>query len=313
MRLPNKLFGLFVVLVFLLGINEIAHAQNGEGAENQPIHTKVFQGKVYCSSIYPVQSAFVGEVVEKNVKIGQRVSKGDVLLKIALLKKDVYALTKRLDRELPILNAQLSITTLNRELQQREKQKRDTAQLIKEGMASQQAGQDIENEIDFLKLKIKHANKELSTIRSELKKEVAFVGDLLGQKIKKDTPKYALVLAPTDGFIVWERVNIRVGALVAGKVFEIGVMNPMVIRTQMYESDSSQIKSGDVAEVILEFGPEEVLQAVVKSISWLPIKRDLASPTYYMVDLEISNPANSLKEGYKVRVMFPEVRKNILQ
>ena len=304
MRLSISLLGILVGVVAILGGNGPVMAQGG-GEGIQPIQSKVFQGKVYCSSIYPVVSTFTGEVVEKRAKMGQFVHKDDVLLKVALQEKDRYALDKRVDKELELLSADMNIATFKRELSQSQKQKHDTDKLIAEGMASEQAGKDIASEIEFQKLKIKHAEQQLATLKGDLAKERALLSTMLGQKFNKEVPGFALVTAPTSGYIVWEKYNLRVGALASAEVFEIGVMDPMIIRTQLFEADAAQIKPGDRAEVIVEFDPEVIRKAVVKSIAWLPVDRNIDTPSYYMVDLEIPNPDNTLKEGYKVRITFP--------
>lgn len=290
---------------FLISLCVVVYGAEGDAAGVQSVHAKVFQGKVYCYSIYPVQSTFIGEAIEKKAKVGQLVKQGEVLLKIELTEEDRYSLAKRVDKELFLLRAQHDVTTLNRELAQLKKKLKDAEELVGSGMAPERSVKDIESEIVFAQNRIQLVNKELAALKRELKNETRMVGQLLGSKASGKIPAYAFVRAPVDGYIVWEKPNINVGALVAGKVFDIGVMDPMIVRTQVYEADTVHINPGDKAEVILEFGPDRIMEATVKSIAWLPVDKKIEAPSYYMVELEIPNPDLTLKEGYKVRVMFP--------
>lgn len=273
-------------------------------AETEP---NLFQGKVYNLLNYPVHTIFAGEVAEKMVQVGQYVKKGDTLLKVNLQESDLYNLEKRLDKEQAILNSQLNIERLQHELKLLEEKKEESNQLFSSGMASAQAVQEGKDAIDFSKLEIEHYEKQLVKIKQDLKRERVLISDWLGQKVYKKIPRYSLVKAPASGYIVWENENIKTGSFASGHIFTIGAMDPMIVRTQMYEADTFHLKLGGKAKIILEFADNKVMPATIKSIAWVPLDRNIASPSYYIVELEVANPDNILKEGYRVKVSFPEI------
>jgi len=90
-------------------------------------------------------------------------------------------------------------------------------------------------------------------------------------------------------------------------VFQVGVMNPMLVRAQAFEIEALQIKSGEIAEVTLESLPGRKFQGEVSRISWASQTPGLEQPAYYEVELKVPNPEMELKDGLKAHIVF---RKN---
>jgi multidrug resistance efflux pump len=266
----------------------------------------VYQGKVYCSLQHPVRAPYAGEITEKLFHVGQQVKQGDILLKVALPEKDKLNLQASIDKGLLILQTELGIKGLRRTIEKLQDQKNDAQKLLQEGMGTRKAVKDLADEISFQKLKLEQSEKSLVKIKKDLNQQRFLLSEQLGQKVVSDIPRHMFIKAPVSGYVVWENVNVRVGALEGGHLLTIGTMDPMIIRIQMYEADVFNLNVGDTAEVILESAAKQVRNAVVKSISWMPLNKNIDSPSYYLVELEIPNPGIELKEGYKVRVMFPE-------
>lgn len=266
----------------------------------------VYQGKVYCPLQYPVASPFSGEIVKKYVQVGEKVKKGDVLVEIALQSKDRVNLEHRIDKKLDILQTTLQVNTLKKIIKKLQGQKKDTQKLLQEGMAASKSVAELDDEIAFQSLKLEQAEKTLAKTKTGLGQQRELISEQLGQKVHNSVPDHLLVKSPADGYVVWENANVRVGGLSGGQLFTIGAMDPMLIRIQMFEADVFNLKIGDTAEVILEFAPKQVRKAVVKAIAWMPLNKGINSPSYYLVELETPNPGLELKEGYKVRVMFPQ-------
>ena len=268
----------------------------------------VYQGKVYCPLQHPVITPFEGKISEKLVHVGQKVKKDDVLLKIALKEVNRLNLQNSIDKDLEILQTEMGAKGIKRAIAKLQTEKEETQRFLQEGMAPEKTITDLDDEIAFQKLRLEQSEKTLAEIKRRTKQQRLLLSEQLGQKIVRTIPRHVLIKAPVSGYVIWENVNLRLGALASGNLLTIGTMDPMIVRIQMYEADVFNLNIGDTAEVILEFVAKQVRQAVVKTISWVPLNKNIDAPSYYLVELEMANPGIELKEGYKVRVMFPEKR-----
>lgn len=300
----------YVLFLFIFPL-ALSLSQYCSAGEKKPIGTgaaslgNVYQGKAYCPIQRPAPASFVGVVLEKYVSVGQKIKKNEILMKVALSAKDRLALQNRVDK-LSVSDYSMRIAGLKRSIHKLEIQKQDTQRLSNEGMASSRPLAELEGDISYTRLQLEQLIKEFVKYKENIKVQRTLISGQLGQKIGSTVPDYFFIKAPADGYIIWESPNAKAGALANGNMFMIGTMDTMIIRIQMYEADIFNLKIGDTAEVISEFTPKQVRKAVVKSIAWKPVSNGIDTPSYYLVDLETPNPDVALKEGYKVRVMFPD-------
>jgi len=297
---------LLAALIFTLCATPVSANQKNTVGKGSATLDNVYQGKIYYPLQYPVYTPYAGEITKKFARVGQKVKKGDALLQVALQDGNWINLQNSIDKELVILQTELNSKRIKRTIAKLETQKQEAQKFLQEGMGTQKKVSDLVDEISFQKLTLSQSEKSLAKIKRDLTRQRSLISEQLGQKIINRVPRHLLVKAPTDGYVIWENINTNLGALTSGHVCTIGTMDPMIVRIQMYEADVFDLKVGDTAEVILEFAAKQVRQAVVKSISWVPLNNNIESPSYYFVELEIANPDLQLKEGYKVRVMFPE-------
>ncbi len=90
----------------------------------------------------------------------------------------------------------------------------------------------------------------------------------------------------------------------AAGVFQVGKMDPMVVRAQAFEIEALQIKLGETAEVTLESLPGRKFQGEVDRVSWSSQTPGLDQPAYYDVELKVPNPDLLLKDGLKAQIVF---------
>nr|WP_321258605.1 efflux RND transporter periplasmic adaptor subunit [uncultured Pseudodesulfovibrio sp.] len=270
----------------------------------------IFQGKVYCSMTHPVKLPYSGEVIEKKVSVGQLVKKDDVLMKVRLKRKDALGLEARVDKKLEFTRQELEIKKWKARLKTLNKQLESNKTLSQQGLATDKGVASLRDQISLISSQVEQAKKELIQDQKRAADDRLLIAEMLGQKDDRrlDTSQM-YVRSPIEGYIIWENTNVELGAIVDESVFAIGVMDPMIIRTQVYEADMYRLKPGDTAEVIVEFNPDKVMKAKLVSMSWLPVDTNIDAPSYYAAELEIDNPDNFLKEGYKVRIMFTENEK----
>ncbi|WP_338667752.1 efflux RND transporter periplasmic adaptor subunit [Pseudodesulfovibrio methanolicus] len=304
----------FAVIVFtaiLLLACPFAHGQEMHGVDSATAAVAtVFQGKVYCSMTYPVKLPYSGELLEKKTSVGQLVKKNDVLMKVRLKRKDALSLEARLDKKVEFTRQELDIKKWTARLKTLSEQLESSKALSKQGLAPGKGVAFLEDQISLIKFQIEQTRNELAQEKKRAADDRDLIAEMLGQKgARKLDTSLMYVRSPIAGYVIWENTGVELGAIVDDSVFAIGVMDPMTIRTQIYEADMYRLKIGDTAEVILEFNPEKVMKAKLVSMSWLPVDTNIGAPSYYAAELEIANPDNILKEGYKVRIMFMENEK----
>jgi multidrug resistance efflux pump len=115
---------------------------------------------------------------------------------------------------------------------------------------------------------------------------------------------------PISGYVIWVNPEVRDGAELGPMpaAFQVGVMDPMLLRGQAFEIEALQIKVGDQADVILDSLPGRKFQGTVSRISWSSTTTGLEQPSYYEVELKVPNPDLALKEGLKARIVLHKSR-----
>ena len=138
----------------------------------------------------------------------------------------------------------------------------------------------------------------------------AHLKDILGGDLTLAGSEDASLTAPIAGQVVSIQSDLREGLeLPAGTpAFIIGVMDPMVIRTQIHESDIVNVGLDDKAEVIMESVANRTFEATVSRFSLTPLDPVVADPSYYDIELSIPNSDYVLKEGYKGNILFQPLK-----
>ena len=130
---------------------------------------------------------------------------------------------------------------------------------------------------------------------------------MLGTSLKSgQVPREVSLKAPISGYVIWVNPELRVGAELPPlpAAFQVGVMDPMLLRAQAFEIEALQVKIGQPAEVTLDALPGKKFQGKVSRISWSAITTGPDQPAYYEVELSVPNPDLELKEGLKARIVL---------
>ena len=130
---------------------------------------------------------------------------------------------------------------------------------------------------------------------------------MLGTSLKSgQVPREVSLKAPISGYVIGVNPEMREGAELPPMpaAFQVGVMDPMLLRAQAFEIEALQVKIGQKAEVTLDALPGKKFQATVSRVAWSSIATGPDQPAYYEVELKVPNPDLDLKEGLKARVVL---------
>lgn len=261
----------------------------------------VVQGKLFCSLKRNVIMPFRGIVSSLEVQSGQKVKHGEILLRYRLPPDVAQQIRRRLDPP-QISDLQARIAELDKAITTLDVKLKEARQLADANMASSQSVQNLELERGFLSKNRVALQGRLKLETAIAKDDLALLRDQLGKAVKSDEiPQEASLVAPISGHVIGIHPEVRDGAELASgtPALVIGILDPMLMKTQIHEFEAVRIRFGQEAEVVLESIPIRTFRATVSRLSWSPLTPGVEQPSYYEVELEVPNTDLSLREGLK--------------
>jgi multidrug efflux pump subunit AcrA (membrane-fusion protein) len=311
-RINRRLLGSWVLALFLVSsVAGLAIAAEKAATPAPPPRPSgeseiIFNGKLFCSLKRQVPLPFKGIITSLRVNTGQEVKAGEILATYKLAPEAVLSIQQRLSPP-QISETEGKLADLNRNLVPLKGKQTELAHLVQNKLAPPQSLAQSNRELKFLQKQKTALQGRLEKDRKFAQQDRAVLSKLLGTSLKSGhVPREVSLKAPISGYVIWVNPAIRVGAELPPlpAAFQVGVMNPMVVRAQAFELEALKIKVGDRAVVTLGSLPGRKFQAVVSRVSWAPIQTSLEQPAYYEVELKVPNPDLALKEGLKARIVI---------
>ena len=286
--------GVVVVLVVLaiLGSNreEILPVQVEKAQRRTITQVVTATGKIQPEVQVKISPEVSGEIVALPVKEGQRVQRGDLLLKI---KPDFYA-AQREQFAAGLLQAQASLSRNESEFNRMK-------DLYAKGLVSE-AEYDIAHAA-FETAKASYAQAKASLAQVE-------------ESLAKTT-----VVSPMDGTV--SMLNSELGERVLGtnqfqgtEVMVISDLSRMEARVEVSETDVVLVAVGDTARIDVDAIPDRKINAVVYEIANTGVSRGLGTQeevTNFEVKMRILSPPPELRPGMSmVADVETETRQNVL-
>ncbi len=300
------------ILVMVLGLSVAgagyaAEAQKPQVAPPPPAPESeiIFTGKLTCSLKRRVDLPFKGIFTSLRVSSGQRVKAGDILATYRLAPESKLAIRQRLSPP-QIAEAEVRLTETERNMVPLANKERELSQLVPKKLAPAQTLAETKRQLALAQEQKSTLQKRLQTDRQMAQQDREVLSTLLGGAVKSgNIPDEVALKAPISGYIIWVNPEVRVDAeLTPTAAFQVGVMDPMLLRAQAFEIEALQIKIGDQAEVTLDSLPGQKFQGRVSRVSWSAATMGVDQPSYYEVELQIPNPDLALKEGLKARIVL---------
>ena len=324
-KIPGKsrvvlVLGLTLALTILTAAPSLAKAKGEEVPSPAPTATAApaapapeieisFNGKVFCSLKRRVDLPFRGVITSLLVRSGERVEPGQVLARYRLSPEALPLIRQRLapaqisDTEIKLAESERTLTPL-------QAKKQELTKLMQKKLAPPQSLEQVNQDLRLVEQERAALQTRLRQDRQTHRDDLALLKKQLGNGVSSGqiSPE-ATLTAPIGGYIIWVNPELREGAELdpTPGVFQVGIMNPMLVRAQAFEIEALQIKPGETAAVTLESLPGRKFQGEVSRISWASLTPGLEQPAYYEVELKVANPEMELKDGLKAQIVF---RKN---
>ena len=278
-------------------------AESAERASFRPADIS-FSGKLYSPVKLSIFLPYTAKILTLTGHIGQKVKRGDILATYDIpLETRMDEKTKLSPATLKDLEHKLALA--DKEIDRLSAKSRELEAMSQRNMTSQQAISMNAKEIEVFRKDKVAISEQLALNRELLNDRVELAEDHFGKGVGiGKVPKEGIIKAPNDGFVMWMNPELRAGVKLSkeAELFQVGSLNPMIIRAQVHEIEAQKLKDGQAASVTFESVPGKKFTATVSRIPWAPIPAALQQPSYYEIELTIPNPDAELKEGLKGQI-----------
>jgi multidrug resistance efflux pump len=271
-----------------------------------PAHAaeQTFIGKLFCYLKRPVVLPVAADIVSLNVTDGQKVKAGEIMGRYRLIPESLQALRQRLLTS-QIYDLRARMAEIDKGLTTLKNKKNTLTQLTQKNLAPTQSLTQVNEDIQALSQQRAALGDAMQQADRTKQEEQALLRKQLGVSIQSGhIPTEGALVAPIDGYVVWMFPDLRQGAELKGgtPVIVIGVMDPMLLRAEVYESEAQKLKVGEEADIALDSLPGKKFTARVSRLPWAPPVVSLEHPTYYDVEFKVANPDLIIREGMKATV-----------
>lgn len=301
--------GLLVIVFIVLAIlgtkkEEIIIVQTEKVERRDITQTVTATGKIDPEFKVLITPEVSGEIVYLPVKEGQRVRKGDLLLKI---KQDQY-LAQR-DRAVANLqSAKASLAIQKIQLKKIESDYNRVQELFKKGLSS-------EVELEAIKAQYETARAQVLAAESTVQQMEAAV------KEANENLAKTVITSPMDGIV--SQLNVKLGERVLGTGFTQGSnlmtiadLSKMVAVVDVDENDVVLISIGDTAKVKVDAFPGKVFTGVVYEIGNTAKSKGLGTQeevVNFEIKIRILDSNVDLKPGMSCNAeIMTDTRTNVL-
>jgi HlyD family secretion protein len=254
------IFGGLALIIILIVVSKSGKEEIIPVAAELPVYKTITETIPANGKIQPVVEVKIspdvsGEIVELNVKEGDRVAKGQLLLKI---KQDYYLSGRdRADAQLNSMKAQLS---------------QSEAQFVQTELSFQRTkklyGQQVVSEADYETAQAKYDidKRQVEAARYNVKSAEAALKEAEENLLK------TTIYAPMDGIV--SKLSVERGERVVGttqmagtEMLRIANLNEMEVLVDVNENDIIRVKQKDTAVIEVDAYPARKFKGIVTQIA----------------------------------------------
>ncbi len=288
-----SLFVLFIIVVVILASKKgdkgalVTTAKVSTGDITQIV---TGSGKIYPVTEVKISAKVAGEIIHLKVEEGDRVKKGQVLVK---LDREQYL--ANLDRaKSMVLSAGAGYRLAKTEFDR-------TADLQKKNLVSQAEYEKATAGLEEAEATLKQAEASLKEAEDALDKTV--------------------VRSPIDGIVIQK--NKEQGEIALGSQFQADVimvvadLSSMEARIEVNENDIPKLTTGDSCVLTIDAFPDSVFTGKVSRIAHSPIIQGMGTSdevTNYLVNILLDSPLNAFRSGMSCTAdALTETHRNVLR
>ena len=264
-----------------------------------------FQGKASAQITRKVSVPFAMLVREVPISVGSVVKKDDPLLHYTLQPQDARSYQALLSsKDGALLGTRQQLAAYAQDSQAaRNNWQRDRA-LASQGFASQAEVKRSASALDALAARKTQLQAQLLANEKEYDLLLSELNSYFGSQLKRgdSLPDHFFLPAPMAGTVIRLAGSARPGGFVRPNeaAVTIACLDPIQAELQVHESEISKIHEGDTVSVkVPSLGGRSFAGRIV-SLSWAADDMAVAMPSFYIITIDIKNPDNAIRPGYKV-------------
>lgn len=298
-----------------LALPHAAHTQATAQQQAQPAQAKptepspsaqeiIFAGKLFSPMKLSVAMPYTAQIKALTAKIGQKVNKDDVLATFEIAIETRMAEKRSLSLA-NVKDIEHQLASNAKEIDRLKAKRQELEVMAKQNMATSQALVVNSQEMDVQQKLRASLQEKLAVEREQAQQRLDLARERFGSKADfGNLPKEGIVKSPAAGYVLWINPELREGVKLGKDVelFQVGVLDPIIIRAQVHEIEALRLNVGDKAKVTFDSLPGKEFTAQVSRIPWAPMPTALQQPSYYEIELTLPNPDYALKEGLKALV-----------
>lgn len=266
-----------------------------------------YNGKVYCSIMRWAPLTFPGVVREVLVSPGDTVMAGQTLLVYRLSEQVARELQAELDAGPQVRELQRQLLEVKRQLLELDDQRETASRLSEAKLGSKRAMSRLDSSRELLLEQRRLLNDSIARLQSVYQARIRELESRFGVPLANGKiPDHLLLTSEVDGQVLeldmWLRPGMAFGPM--QNAVAVGVVDPVRIRTHVFEAEIVNLAVGDTARVVVNSLGDRELNATVTQIERSPVDLGLDRPSYYGVELRASNPDQSLRQGFKANIFF---------
>jgi HlyD family secretion protein len=259
-KLLFSIIGVVLVLIIIAVVvsgkkEKIVSVQTEKVSKRDITQVVSGTGEIQPVTKVDISAEVSGEIVQLPVTEGQKVKKGDLLVKI---KSDIYS--ERVQQQkagVNYSNSQVEVAENN--LKKAELELHRTKQLFDNGLVPQA-------DLDNARIAYEVALSQLNSANANVKQNVALL-----KQSSQDLTK-ATIRSPMDGIV--SQLNSELGERVVGTatmagttIMTISDLSVMDAEIEISETDIIQVKIGDTAKIDVDAFPDREIKGYVYEIS----------------------------------------------
>ena len=263
-----------------------------------------FSGKLYSPQKLSVTLSYTAQITSMRAVIGQRVKKGETLATFEI-PLETRMNEKRSLSLAGVKDIEQQLTAVSRDIDRQKVRRQELQVMEKQNMATSQALAQNAQDLGVLEKQRTALQEKLSLEKDLANQRLALFRERFGPSANfGNLPNEGIVTAPIDGYILWINPEMRSGVTLPGgmEVFQVGALDPILIRAQVHEIEALRLHVGDPAAVTFDSVPGKTFTATISRIPWTPLPAVLSQPSYYEIELSLPNADYSLKEGLKAQI-----------
>ena len=245
-------------------------------------------GKIQPEVEVKIAPEVSGEIIELPVKEGQRVRRGDLLLRI---RPDSYRAQVE-SQEAALSGAKAASVQHRAELAKAEQDYQRVQHLFDQHLVSEQERNSAQTQFDIAKAALQTSLFDIQRSEGSLKQ----INDALGKTV---------IHSPADGSI--SALPARLGERVVGtsqfagtEVMRIADLTNMEAQVNVNENDVVNVKVGDVARISVDAYPDRKINGVVREIASTATTNNAGTQeevTNFLVKIRVTDQSVALRPG----------------